>query len=421
MLSFDYKEKVINELIGNKLEIVFVDGDEETITEANMYSESMKLKQAICDESELKFGGCIASEFDIDLINTADRSFTNSLEGKWISVRLTQTFPTGEGVLPSAELLPSANLLPGEIITTKVWYLFSGYISSAEIDKNDKNLRHVVAYDAFAKMFEWDATNKLFALWQAGGANFTTLIDLCVKNENLAIGYNPSALLDEIIDTQTGTSVLNFTTLNEDWLNDSDTISYGEILKNICEMVGLFGFIRPNSGKGVFNMLPMSVSNVEEYKFYEQLYAAETTSLGYTTIYASIGGSQRSSKVWRFDPVDTPDDAVEHIYDMTDNILAWQSEDTSSVHPMNSLYNGNSGKRLYNSSYAPITASLDGRPWVEVGDRIQINVIQTDTEGNYIYDVDGVTPLTETIESYVLSRTLSGIQALTDKIEAKGE
>lgn len=107
-----HKKQAIENLIENTLTIIFPDGDFEDITEANIASESMSLKQSICDESKLRFGGCIASEFDIDLVNSADRTFTADLVGKWISVKLTQRFHSGENLLPSEKLFPSVHIFP---------------------------------------------------------------------------------------------------------------------------------------------------------------------------------------------------------------------------------------------------------------------------------------------------------------------
>ena len=48
------KQQIINNLISNKLEIFSSDGKFDVITETNIESESMSLKQSICDEGKLK-------------------------------------------------------------------------------------------------------------------------------------------------------------------------------------------------------------------------------------------------------------------------------------------------------------------------------------------------------------------------------
>lgn len=108
---------------------------------------------------------------------------------------------------------------------------------------------------------------------------------------------------------------------------------------------------------------------------------------------------------------------------MTDNILVWQENDNEGgawIHKFENLFSGDTGKRIHHKIYKPIEATLDGRLWVELGDMVQIKYYVTDADGNYAYNADG-TPQTATVTSYVLSRELTGIQALTDKITAKGE
>ena len=54
-----------------------------------------------------------------------------------------------------------------------------------------------------------------------------------------------------------------------------------------------------------------------------------------------------------------------------------------------------------------------------IGSPIEILVNKTTPDGNYVVDGDG-NVVKESIETYVLSRTLTGIQALTDNITVKG-
>ncbi len=421
-ISSKQREKIINELMYNKLEITFPDNDEATITEDNIASESMTLKQAVCDESTLKFGGCIASEFNIDLINTMDRTFTHALVGKWISVKLTQTFPSGDYLLPSATLYPSADLFPGETIVSKEFWIFSGIIDSAEINKSDNNMRNVVAYDVMSKLFEWDATNRLYGIWKSypDGYKIGDLFVICLNhNGHMVITLSDSHYLNSSIAV--GTTVRDFKTMNKSWLENSDKISYGEILKNTCEMIGLFGVIKPDSGKGVFTLKALTATE-ETYNFYEEFHAEEFTSTGYTEIDVSIGGEDRNAKIMNFEPNHIPDGAISKVYDMTDNVIAWQENDGTSgatVHRLHDLFNGTPGKRIYDCEYTPCTATLDGRLWREAGDRIQIRVNKTDVNGDYLYDEDGEI-MYELVNTIILSRTITGIQALTDKIEAKG-
>ena len=66
----------------------------------------------------------------------------------------------------------------------------------------------------------------------------------------------------------------------------------------------------------------------------------------------------------------------------------------------------------FNVSYTPCRLTAGSRLWVELGDKILVHQTVYDEQGN---------STVETVESIVLSRTISGINALTDDITAEGE
>ena len=70
------------------------------------------------------------------------------------------------------------------------------------------------------------------------------------------------------------------------------------------------------------------------------------------------------------------------------------------------------------SAFRPLKVKLDGRFDVDVGTPIRIYSIKTNPDGSYVYE-DGEI-VREEIETYLFTRTLTGIKALTDEIETKG-
>ena len=435
------KKKLIDELMYTTLIIDFVDKSIESITEDNITAESMKLKQSICDETSLKFGGCIASEFSVEIFNTENRTFdAEKLTNKWITVRLIQTAPSGEYLYPSNTLYPGA-AYPGEVVADNEFYIFSGYIDSVKKDKTDNNVFNLIAYDALAKLYSKDATAFLFKkLTTAGSERSIENIFFAVfkksNNKTIDIPYNSggNTYLNEVLSNseKVGTTQI----INHSWINSNDKITFGEILKNICEMLGLFGFIQPSNGVGTFMFIdPFSKSTSETYTFYENFTVTEDFNHYYNEIiYGNCSVNKTSdNKVMNFKPEFIDSDISNVDYDISKNILAQEAFNVT--HTMSYLFNGNSGKRItgwgIERGYYPITANVDGRLWVKIGDRINIIKNKTDVNGDYIYKTDknGEYELdengdliieTETYTSYVLSRTLSGIQALTDEIETKG-
>lgn len=421
-ISSAHKQKIINELISNKLEIFSSDSKFDVITETNIESESMSIKQSICDENKLKFGGCIASEFKIGLLNTVGRTFdVSKLVGCWILVKLTQTFPSGSPILPSSSLYPSDTLYPGEAVTTKSWYLFNGMIDKAEVNKTDQNKISITAYDVISQLYETDCTNTLQKLWNdnSDGVSVYTLLSMVSEKFTNLCGmpdasFLSDSLLSEVINEADKLTVKNIKIINRDWIESSDKINYGQLLNYVSEMLGVFAFVKPQDRKGgniVFNKLETDTAKAEVYDFYETLNADEKSSGTYGTVRFNIRALEGKVLDLKLSNGKT--------YDMTDNIIVWE-QNLGANHELEDLFHGNTGKRLHHTSYKPIEATLDGRVWVELGDMVQIKYYVTDADGNYVYDTDG-NPQTATVTSYVLARELTGIQALTDKITAKGE
>ncbi|MDY4813072.1 MAG: hypothetical protein SO152_04390 [Ruminococcus sp.] len=438
MLDVDItvKNHIINNLLENILEISFPwqsEGNEiAPITMKNIVEESMTLKQSICSESKLKFGGCIASEFSISLCDDEERSFAEKdLKGKWILVKLTQKY-LGNNIYPGENIYPTTNLFPGQQIQTKEFFLFNGYIDSLKYSSGDKHKFDLVAYDYFGKLNTKDGTNELLTQW--GNATFRplgTMLRIFINNIHSTNVSPITGLLSStfVAGGTTKTKIYDFPTMNSYWLTNKDKTTYGEVARYLCEMVGCFGYIMPNTDnkEGNFVLAYLDFSDkYETYGFYEELNFEDFKTNGYSGLSWTYGGEQKKSskeKISKFFPNIVPDSATKNIYDMTDNICCWQQEISSgeNFHILDDFYNtSNVFNRFYNSGYIPFTAKVDGRPWVQVGDNVQFNVYETDVNGEPVLDNNGNQKIT-TVNSVVLSRTLSGIQALTDTLETKGE
>ena len=413
------KDRLVNELMYNTMSIHFPVDNIESISEDNILTESMVVKQSICDDDNLRVGGCIASELTIGITSTEARKFfDNQYVGKLISVVIVQTAPTGEKVLPSQSLLPSATLYPNEYIGDDTFYVFSGYIDSFVMDKQDSNSFTLTAYDVFSKMYRRDASQWFYknviiddtmTLWQ--------VFSDCL--EKFSVTFNESAVKKYFNEKLADNSVLgDMHIFNDKWKTSSGKVTYGQIIKDICEMLGLFGFIKPNSSDGEFVLLdPFDSNRTEEtYTFYEEL----SIDANYKTRFFGeiiIAQSEKTSTI-------TPDfitSSSDNSYDMTDNVMVYMRN--SSDGRLNVLWSGDCGKRITGygrgRSYPILTATLDGRLWVNIGDYLRIRQNITDVNGDYVLDEDGEI---ETIDRVVplLSRTIKGIQALTDYIETKG-
>lgn len=430
------------ELLYNRIVISFPDGDGEPITEENICSESMRIRQTICDESYLKFGGCIASELKIDLLRTNDRSFDDSLIGKWISVKITQCFTTDNLLYPSSSLYPSPTLFPGFQTEEVDRYVFSGYIDSAVVSKTDNNVISITAYDILAKLHAEDATDALYAMYKPANNNTLGTI-LNAVTSRFSLNFVSGNLLSEFYNNGSNVTIRNYPVWkNTDWMNSGEKISYGQLLRDICEMLGTFGVIVPNSGKGSLEFRTLYNPDVEEYTFFEPPLNAETYQCtGYTDfVFPVENDSDRPGKtVTAIGGLsDSYDGAVEKSYDFSANILTQrkyaQSGGSRTSTEFDYLINTSSiGTRLAMnaeseshptactlSEYKPVKVRLDARLWVKVGAPVRIYANKTDAEGGYIIDETTGLPVKEIINTYIFTRTITGIQALTDEIETKG-
>ena len=430
------------ELLYNRIVISFPDGDGEPITEENIRSESMRIRQTICNESYLKFGGCIASELKIDLLRTNDRSFDDSLIGKWISVKITQCFTTDNLLYPSSSLYPSPTLFPGFQTEEVDRYVFSGYIDSAVVSKTDNNVISITAYDILAKLHAEDATDALYAMYKTVNNNTLGTI-LNAVTSRFSLNFVSGNLLSEFYNNGSNVTIRNYPVWkNTDWMNSGEKISYGQLLRDICEMLGTFGVIVPNSGKGSLEFRTLYNPDVEEYTFFEPPLNAETYQCtGYTDfVFPVENDSDRPGKtVTAIGGLsDSYDGAVEKSYDFSANILTQrkyaQSGGSRTSTEFDYLINTSSiGTRLAMnaeseshptactlSEYKPVKVRLDARLWVKVGAPVRIYANKTDAEGGYIIDETTGLPVKEIINTYIFTRTITGIQALTDEIETKG-
>jgi len=430
------------ELLYNRIVISFPDGDGEPITEENIRSESMRIRQTICDESYLKFGGCIASELKIDLLRTNDRSFDDSLIGKWISVKITQCFTTDNLLYPSSSLYPSPTLFPGFQTEEVDRYVFSGYIDSAVVSKTDNNVIDITAYDILAKLHADDATDALYAMYKTVNNNTLGTI-LNAVTSRFSLNFVSGNLLSEFYNNGSNVTIRNYPVWkNTDWMNSGEKISYGQLLRDICEMLGTFGVIVPNSGKGSLEFRTLYNPDVEEYTFFEPPLNAETYQCtGYTDFVFPVENDRdRPGKtVTAIGGLsDSYDGAVEKSYDFSANILTQrkyaQSGGSRTSTEFDYLINTSSiGTRLAMnaeseshptactlSEYKPVKVKIDSRLWVKVGAPVRIYANKTDAEGGYIIDETTGMPVKEIINTYIFTRTITGIQALTDEIETKG-
>lgn len=164
LVSKAIANKLKTNTLYNTITLHSPDGSFEDITGESIVLDSFSLEQEIT-EKELKFGGCIASEMSVKLIDYD----CSVLIGKTVQVIIKATYLEDE-LYPSDDLYPSKTLiLPAETGTVEC-PIFYGKIQSAQRDKKQRNITEITAYDAFYDMSKVDLKE-----WFKGYVSYTTV------------------------------------------------------------------------------------------------------------------------------------------------------------------------------------------------------------------------------------------------------
>lgn len=391
-----FKRAYLNGSVENQLVINIPDDNSGTVYQIfndEIVSESMKLTQILCDDSDLKFGGCIASQFEIEVTKNID------LTGREISVWLYQTavMPT----YPGSQTYPNAND-SNEIVTYpgftmckgyggKSISLFKGMIYSCKLSKN-RIIRKIVAYDNFYWIGTVNCTNWYRSLFE--------------NSSTITLGKLWEELLKKF-KFRKAAAIENLTLPANDLLlyMTDDEVTVGEILRQIMEFSGCFCFI---DGDGFLDFISFrdynQLENYEIYHYYIDVETQDFTKTGYTGLY--ITGFDDGKGLYYFDS-----SSDENFYFLEDiNIITkgYKASDFSSEF---AKIDSSFKDYFMVISYDPINLKSEYRSWVELGDKIQVYVTWVDLEGEH----------TKMFNTMVLSRTLSGIQAITDEITSNAE
>ena len=398
-----FKYACLNGSVENQI-FIEVTGDSETVTISNseIVSESMKLNQSICDESDLKFGGCIASQFEIEITKNID------LTGREIHVYLNQraviptyptdptetgntdiiTYPTSSSSESTYITYPGFTVIEGDSID-----LFHGTIYSCKLTKN-RIVRKIVAYDDFYRKGNIDCTNWYRSLYSG--------------TDTITLGTLRGELLKKFKITQekngSYNSLIDLPADNLRVYMIEGSVTVGELLRQICEFNGCFGFI---NGEGRLEYITISQDSdeSEEYKYYIDIETEDFSRSSFNGLY--ITHFENGNGIYWFGSV-----SEENLYFMEDNQVVTTGYTPSSFDTYFRDIDKTALAENFSVNYDPINLKSEYRSWVEIGDKIRAEV--------YWYDLDG-TRCHKVFISRVLSRSISGIQAITDEITANGE
>ena len=366
-----------------------------TIDTDTLHSESVTIKESICDNEDLTLGGCIAfsCEFEVSEIIQHDlskRSFDVTLEVHDEAGNTILEIPMGCYKVYSAEMV------------------------------DDKDYKKIVAYDALydasADVSDW--YEGLFPVISSNAATKTddngTEITVIVKN----YGTTTLKAMRESLLQHLGIPYEEQSLINDDMIVSKSLQPSGDnctglmMLKWMCEIHGGFGRMNRN---GRFEVTTLQSSGLypdedryPDVELYPENGNASSVALGISdeeprAEYITAKFEEYMTKYITGINVRTEDDDVgctvgttENPYIISGNALLF-GKTAEELKPIAE----NILNVIKDIIYRPNTTELIGLPYVEVGD---------------VYSVEKE----DVVESYVLSRTLSGIQLLRDTYEAKG-
>ena len=361
MINYEYSGLFLQDSIDKQLHIYYDNGASH-ITNTDLYAEEFTLRESICSDSQLRFGGCESSSVEFKIANSGA-----SLKGKSINVQM---------------------VLDGH---TEAPFTVGTYKVQSDKPTADRFGRVVTAYDAMYDVINadvsdwWKSLSTSFSLKALRNSFFSyfgiTQKAVSLPNDNIMVTQKPE--LDKVSgkDVITAICELNgcFGHINRD--NQMVYLTLGEIIEGLFPADDLFpqNVLYPREER-VGAILTKSVYTHAEYEDYT------VQSISGIRMYNSKNELIASYKT------------ATNVYNITDNILADGISSADALTVLQNLYS-----QIGNIWYMPCSVECIGNPCIEAGDSVQLA-----TSDRVIY-------------MFVMERTLKGIQALKDTYESHGD
>lgn len=397
MVNYKYGDLFKKDTVDKQLSIVSDDG-KINITNTELHQEMFELTESLCSEQELTFGSCEAAMIKFTVSNTFLQ-----MKGKWLTVKMSldghtdAAFQFGRYKVDSDT--PTADRTCREVIaydalydvlTADVAAWYNTVFPSHEEQKTDEDgtITTVTVYDPVTMKQFRDSFFKHFGIEQAN----ITLI-----NDNMSIEKTVAVTASG----ETSSATEESSTIGE-------TISGKEVLSCICEINGCMGHMGRD---GTFHYIYLE-QEIQGLYPRNDLYPADdlfprnpkSTQIG-KGFYVTATYEDYLVKTINKLQIREQKNDIGVIVGTGDN--AYVIEDNFLVYGKGSKELKGIAKNILSKIrgiiYRPFTADCKGNPCLEVGDAVRLPT-------RY-----------ELIESYILKRTLKGIQALRDDLEADGE
>lgn len=364
MINYQYAELFKKDSIDKQLTI---ETDDKTtkITNVELHQEQFELTESICSESELTIGSCEAAVLKFTVSN-----IFLPMKDKMITVKT---------------VIDNNTANPFQIGRYKVY---------SDTPTADRTKRDIVAYDSL-----YDVINADVAEW------YNTLLP--DKDSVTTMKAFRDSFFGYFGIEQADAQLVNDDMKVEKTV-EPEELSGATVLNCICEINGCFGHIG-RDGRFHYIYLEQEIQGLyPRNNLYpaDDLYPREPKSTRISkSLYISAQYEDFLVKTIDKLQIRKEEDDIGVIvgsgtnaYVIQDNFLVYGKGSEELTGIANNIYG-----KIRGIIYRPFSADCKGNPCIEVGDAVRLPT-------RY-----------EIIESYVLKRTLKGIQALRDEYEATGE
>jgi hypothetical protein len=371
MINSNLKEKYWDSSTDKQM-VISVVGTNQKIDNSMLEIGTFALEESLCSESELKFGACEANCVKFTARNTA-----GNIIGKTISIEETidgdSKNPMPYGVFKVASDVPTA----------------------------DRTKRQITAYDAM-----YDIINTDVKSWYAGLSFPMTLkqfrnsffAHLGIEQAVATLPNDSMTVNKTIVATQTDDSSA---------VTEESSISGKTVVTAICEINGCFGNINRN-GKFEYVFLKAITSALypaEDLFPSDNLFPSDANTESMTGHYITFDYEDFKSKAITQLEIKTSEDNAGAIvgtagnnYSITGNFLVSDKTGAELEQIANNLL-----PIMKQAVYTPIkSCTCVGNPCLTLGEPIRFNTTR------------------EIVETYLLQRTLTGVQSKRDSISAQG-
>lgn len=371
MINSSLKEKYWDSATDKQM-VISVVGTNQKIDNSMLEIGTFALEESLCSESELKFGACEANCVKFTARNTA-----GNIIGKTISIEETidgdSQNPMPYGVFKVASDVPTA----------------------------DRTKRQITAYDAM-----YDIVNTDVKSWYAGLSFPMTLkqfrdsffAHLGIAQVETSLVNDSMTVNKTIVATQTDDSSA---------VTEESAISGKTVVTAICEINGCFGNIN-REGKFEYVFLKAITSALypaEDLFPADNVFPSDANTESMTGHYIAFDYEDFQSKEITQLEIKTSEDNAGAIvgtagnnYSITGNFLVSDKTGAELEQIANNLL-----PIMAQAAYTPIkSCTCVGNPCLTLGEPIRFNTTR------------------EIVETYLLQRTLTGVQSKRDSISAQG-